>query len=74
MCPVAWTLYGLVASQYGDNMDTLENGQRVEEFIRIYFGYEHDYIKMVAIVVASFTVLFALIFTFGIKSFNFQKR
>ncbi|XP_050890340.1 pleiotropic drug resistance protein 1 [Lathyrus oleraceus] len=28
MCPVAWTLYGLVASQYGDNMDTLENGQR----------------------------------------------
>ncbi|KAL5071417.1 hypothetical protein RYX36_022304 [Vicia faba] len=74
MCPVAWTLYGLVASQYGDNMDTLENGQRVEEFIRIYFGFEHDYLGMVAIVVASFSVLFAIIFIFGIKAFNFQKR
>ncbi|XP_058724835.1 pleiotropic drug resistance protein 1-like [Vicia villosa] len=74
MCPVAWTLYGLVASQYGDNMDRLENGERVEEFVRNYFGFDHEYLGMVAIVVASFSVLFAIIFTFGIKAFNFQKR
>ncbi|CAK8570044.1 unnamed protein product [Lathyrus sativus] len=74
VCPVAWTLYGLLASQYGDNMDRLENGQRVEEFVRNYFGFEHDFLGVVAIVVAGFSVLFALIFTFGIKAFNFQKR
>ncbi|RDX94998.1 ABC transporter G family member 34, partial [Mucuna pruriens] len=74
ICPVAWTLYGLVASQYGDNRDTLENGQRVEEFVRSYFGFEHDFLGVVAIVVAGFSVLFALIFAFGIKAFNFQKR
>ncbi|CAL5206363.1 unnamed protein product [Lathyrus oleraceus] len=74
VCPVAWTLYGLLASQYGDNMDKLENGQRVEEFVSNYFGFEHDFLGVVAIVVAGFSVLFALIFTFGIKAFNFQKR
>ncbi|XP_004498643.1 pleiotropic drug resistance protein 1-like [Cicer arietinum] len=74
VCPVAWTLYGLVASQYGDNMDTLENGQRVEEFVKSYFGFEHDFLGVVAIVVAGFSVLFALVFTFSIKVFNFQKR
>jgi len=74
ICPVAWTLYGLVASQYGDDMHTLENGQRVEEFVKNYFGFEHDFLGVVAIVVAGFSLLFALIFAFGIKVFNFQKR
>ncbi|KAK7384765.1 hypothetical protein VNO78_30466 [Psophocarpus tetragonolobus] len=74
ICPVAWTLYGLVASQYGDDMNKLENDQRVEEFVRSYFGFEHDFLGVVAIVVAGFSVLFALIFAFGIKVFNFQKR
>jgi len=63
-----------VTSQYGDNMQKLENGQRVEEFVRNYFGFEHDFLGVVAIVVVSFSVFFALIFTFGIKAFNFQKR
>jgi len=55
-------------------MDTLDNGQSVEEFVRNYFGFEYDFLGVVAIAVASFSVLFALIFTYGIKAFNFQKR
>jgi len=55
-------------------MDTLDNGQSVEEFVRNYFGFEYDFLGVVAIVVVSFSVFFALIFTFGIKAFNFQKR
>ncbi|KOM25783.1 hypothetical protein LR48_Vigan187s002300 [Vigna angularis] len=74
ICPVAWTLNGLVASQYGNDMQKLENGQRVEEFVKSYFGFEHDFLGVVAIVVAGFSLLFALIFAFGIKVFNFQKR
>ncbi|KAL5127605.1 ABC transporter G family member 36 [Glycine soja] len=74
ICPVAWTLNGLVASQYGDNRDKLENGQRVEEFVKSYFGFEHDFLGLVASVVAGFSLLFAFIFAFGIKVLNFQKR
>ncbi|XP_057422907.1 pleiotropic drug resistance protein 1-like isoform X2 [Lotus japonicus] len=74
ICPVAWTINGLVTSQYGDDMGKLENGQRIEEFVESYFGFKHDFLGVVAVVVAGFSVLFALIFTFGIKAFNFQKR
>ncbi|XP_025606422.1 pleiotropic drug resistance protein 1 [Arachis hypogaea] len=74
ICPVAWTLNGLVTSQYGDNMDKLENGQRIKDFVESYFGFHHDFLGVVAIVVAAFSLLFALIFAFGIKVFNFQKR
>ncbi|WJX09854.1 transcription factor [Trifolium repens] len=74
ICPVAWTLNGLVTSQYGDSMQKLENGQRIEEFVRNYFGFKHDLLGVAAIFVAGFSVLFAFIFTFSIKAFNFQKR
>jgi hypothetical protein len=55
-------------------MEKLENGQRIEEFVRNYFGFKQDFLGVVAIVVAGFSVLFAFIFTFSIKAFNFQKR
>jgi len=67
-------LNGLVSSQYGDDMHKLEDGQRVAEFVKRYFGFEHDFLGVDAIVVAGFSVLFALIFAFGIKVFNFQQR
>ncbi|CAJ2674952.1 unnamed protein product [Trifolium pratense] len=74
ICPVAWTLNGLVTSQYGDNIEPLENDKSVKEFVKSYFGFEQENLGMAAIFVAGFSVLFALIFTFGIKAFNFQKR
>ncbi|KAK4274401.1 hypothetical protein QN277_017626 [Acacia crassicarpa] len=74
ICPVAWTLNGLITSQYGDQKEKLESGQIVEEFVTSYFGFRYDLLGIVAIVVASFSILFALIFAFGIKKFNFQKR
>ncbi|XP_058751871.1 pleiotropic drug resistance protein 1-like [Vicia villosa] len=75
-CPVAWTIYGLVASQFGDittDMST-ENGKTVKMFIEDFYGIKHDFIGESAIVVAGIAVLFALIFAVAIKSFNFQKR
>jgi hypothetical protein len=63
-----------VTSQYGDNLETLENGESVEVFVRNYFGFKHDLLGVAAIFVAGFSVLFAFIFTFSIKAFNFQKR
>ncbi|KAK2651448.1 hypothetical protein Ddye_011304 [Dipteronia dyeriana] len=73
-CPVSWTLYGLVASQFGDIKDTLDTGETVEEFLRDYFGFEHDFLGVVAAINVGFTVLFAVIFAVSIKVFNFQKR
>ncbi|KAI4316280.1 hypothetical protein L6164_024275 [Bauhinia variegata] len=74
ICPVAWTLNGLLASQYGDVKEKLESGQTIEEFVRSYFGFKHELVGLVAVVVAGFAAFFALIFAFGIKALNFQKR
>ncbi|XP_057969760.1 pleiotropic drug resistance protein 1-like [Malania oleifera] len=74
-CPVAWTLYGLIVSQYGDLTDVLtDRNQPVNEFLREYYGFKHDFLGVVAAVVVVFTVLFAFIFAFSIKVFNFQRR
>jgi hypothetical protein len=71
--PVAWSLYGLVASQYGDvkqNIKTSDGSQTVEGFLRNYFGFKYDFIGVVALV----NVAFALVFAIAIKMFNFQRR
>lgn len=75
-CPVAWTLYGLAASQFGDIVDIrLEgDGETVKDFIGRFFGYKHAHLGYVAIAVVGFTVLFAFIFAFSTKVFNFQRR
>ncbi|PQP92778.1 pleiotropic drug resistance protein 1 [Prunus yedoensis var. nudiflora] len=74
VCPVAWTLYGMVASQFGDIKDTLESGESVEHFLRSYFGYKHDFLGIVAVVIVGFSLLFGFIFAYGIRAFTFQKR
>ncbi|XP_027349850.1 pleiotropic drug resistance protein 1-like isoform X3 [Abrus precatorius] len=75
--PVAWTLYGLVTSQFGDIQKHVEfNGKStsVEDFLRNYFGYKHDFLGVVAAVLIGFSLTFAFIFAMAIKTFNFQRR
>jgi hypothetical protein len=75
---VAWTVYGLVVSQYGDMEDMIkvpgQPDQQVGQFIKSYFGYDEDFMGVVAAVLAGFTVFFALIYAYCIKAFNFQQR
>ncbi|KAL9400281.1 hypothetical protein Peur_009242 [Populus x canadensis] len=73
-CPFSWTLYGLIASQYGDLEDKVEGDETVKDFLRNYFGFRHDFVGICAIVVVGMSVLFAFIFAFSIKTFNFQRR
>ncbi|KAK7822380.1 pleiotropic drug resistance protein 1 [Quercus suber] len=75
-CPIAWTLYGLVVSQFGDIEELMTDGnnESVKEFVKSYFGYKHDFLGVVAVVVAGIAVLFAFIFAVSIKVFNFQRR
>ncbi|XP_052883731.1 pleiotropic drug resistance protein 1-like isoform X1 [Gossypium arboreum] len=76
ICPVSWTLYGLVASQFGDITHMLEDGnnETVEQYLRNFYDFRHDYLGLVAAVIVSFAVLFGAIFTVSIKMFNFQRR
>ncbi|KDP36996.1 hypothetical protein JCGZ_06052 [Jatropha curcas] len=75
-CPLSWTLYGLIASQYGDIKDPLEDGARqpVQDYVREYYGVKHDFLGAVAAVIPGIAVLFAFIFAVSIRSFNFQRR
>lgn len=75
-CPVAWTLYGLVASQFGDYETQLDKDPEVtvKKFLKSYFGFRHDFLGYVAIAMIGFVVLFAVVFAFAIKVFNFQRR
>lgn len=74
-CPVSWTLYGLVASQFSDIKTPLESSsQTVEEYVRVYLGYRHDFLGVVAAVVLGFTILFATTFAVSMKVFSFQRR
>ncbi|PPD81914.1 hypothetical protein GOBAR_DD21151 [Gossypium barbadense] len=74
ICPVSWTLYGLVVSQFGDIQDVLENGETVEQYLRNYLGFKHEFIGIVAVIIIAFTILFGAIFTVSIRWFNFQIR
>ncbi|TVU11000.1 hypothetical protein EJB05_44558 [Eragrostis curvula] len=74
ICPVAWTLYGLVVSQYGDIMTPMDDGTPVKVFVEDYFDFKHSWLGWVAAVVVAFSMLFAALFGFAIMKFNFQKR
>uniref|UniRef100_A0A0E0QPX2 ABC transporter domain-containing protein n=1 Tax=Oryza rufipogon TaxID=4529 RepID=A0A0E0QPX2_ORYRU len=74
ICPVAWTINGLVTSQFGDVDDKFDNGVRVSDFVESYFGYNLDLLWVAAMAVVSFAILFAILFGFSLKLFNFQKR
>lgn len=77
--PIAWSLYGLLASQYGDDdkLVMLSDGIRsvpIKLLLEDVFGYRHDFLGITGVMVAGFCVFFAVIFAFAIKSFNFQRR
>ncbi|XP_073124129.1 pleiotropic drug resistance protein 1-like [Henckelia pumila] len=74
ICPISWTLYGLVASQFGDIKTNIEDNETVEHFITSYFGFKHDFVGYVALIIVGISVLFGFIFAFSIRAFNFQKR
>ncbi|XP_030479880.1 pleiotropic drug resistance protein 1 [Cannabis sativa] len=74
-CPVAWTMYGMLVSQYGDVTEKFDGTEEtVKEFVERFFGYKHDFLGIVAFVNVVFAVAFPVIFSLLIKAFNFQKR
>lgn len=79
ICPIAWTLRGVITSQLGDVETmiiepTFEGS--VKEFLEVNFGYGGGS-KMVgvsAVVLLGFSMFFFSVFAISVKVFNFQKR
>ncbi|XP_021765340.1 ABC transporter G family member 35-like [Chenopodium quinoa] len=79
ICPVAWTVYGLIVSQYGDLTQTIQGtgmtpDPMIKDYIQIHFGYEPDFMGPVAVVLVGFTVFFAFLYAYCIRTLNFQMR
>ncbi|OEL37706.1 ABC transporter G family member 37 [Dichanthelium oligosanthes] len=74
ICPVAWTLYGLGASQFGDVVDKMETGETVAEFLRSYYGFRHEYLGVAAVATMACAIAFAFVFGLSVKYINFQRR
>ncbi|KAG6412108.1 hypothetical protein SASPL_124776 [Salvia splendens] len=76
--PVAWTIYGIVASQFGDLDCEIEvpgvSYVAVKTLLRQNLGFDHDFLPLVVFMYLVFILLFVLIFGFGIKYLNYQKR
>lgn len=77
--PVAWTLYGLIASQLGDVETTIvEYGvspdPTVKEFLKSFFDYEESFLGVVVAILAAFTIMFFTIFSYAFRTLNFQNR
>lgn len=76
--PVAWTIYGLVTSQVGDKNNLVEIPGGGEVPLKLYlkenFGFEYDFLGVVAAMHVVWTVFFCFIFAYAIKFLNFQRR
>ena len=75
VCPVSWSMNGLVSCEYGDNTESkLESGETVTQFLMDYFGYKYELLGIVIAVLVGFNLLFIFLHCFSTKMFNFQKR
>ncbi|KAG8380612.1 hypothetical protein BUALT_Bualt06G0033800 [Buddleja alternifolia] len=76
--PVAWTIYGLVTSQVGDQTELVQvpglGDIPVNEYLDRFLGFRHDFLGAVAGAHVGWAILFCLVFAFSIKYLNFQKR
>ncbi|KAJ6842230.1 ABC transporter G family member 42-like [Iris pallida] len=78
ICPVSWTVYGLIVTQYGDLEDMIkvpgQSDQTIKFYVEDHFGFHSDFMGVVAAVLVGFCVFFAFMFAFCIKKLNFQQR
>ncbi|GFP80385.1 pleiotropic drug resistance protein 3 [Phtheirospermum japonicum] len=75
--PTSWSLNGMLTSQYGDIEEKIlvfGETKTVTAFLRDYFGYHHDLLPLVAVMLILYPIVFASLFTYCIGKLNFQKR
>uniref|UniRef100_A0A0E0M6E0 ABC transporter domain-containing protein n=1 Tax=Oryza punctata TaxID=4537 RepID=A0A0E0M6E0_ORYPU len=77
ICPVAWTLRGVITSQLGD-VETRIVGPgfdgTVQEFLQQNLGFEQGMTGATVAILIAFSVFFFSIYAISIKMINFQRR
>ncbi|XP_039132009.1 ABC transporter G family member 31 isoform X2 [Dioscorea cayenensis subsp. rotundata] len=77
ICPVAWTLRGIITSQLGDVETQLVgpgfNGT-VKEYLETQLGFDAGMTGVCVAVLIGFAMLFFFIYAFSIKFINYQRR
>ncbi|KAL1334319.1 hypothetical protein HN51_063249 [Arachis hypogaea] len=77
ICPTAWSLNGLLTSQYGDmdkEITIFGKKEQVGAFLKDYYGFRHDRLSLAAVVLIAFPIVYASLFAYCIGKMNFQKR
>ncbi|MQL82152.1 hypothetical protein Taro_014617 [Colocasia esculenta] len=76
--PAAWTVYGLMVSQLGDQHGLIsvpgKSDQSVKEFLEDYLGLQDKYFSLVVLLHLGICLLFLLTFIISIRELNFQRR
>jgi hypothetical protein len=75
--PLAWTMYGLIVTQYVDLEDPItvpsESKQMINYYVTYHFGYHRDFMPVVAHVLVLFATFLAFMYVVYIKRLNFQQ-
>ncbi|OVA02681.1 ABC transporter-like [Macleaya cordata] len=77
ICPVAWTLRGIISSQLGDSDEHIIGPGfegSVKEYIEKSLGYGPGMIGKSALVLVCFCCFFFTVYAVSIKVLNYQKR
>lgn len=83
LCPTAWTMNGLITSQYGNENRSIKvvnyttggtDPQDITTFLNTTYGFHKDFLPAVAVVLIVFPLFFATVFTFCVRTLNFQRR
>ncbi|KAK9998376.1 hypothetical protein SO802_017979 [Lithocarpus litseifolius] len=77
ICPIAWTLRGIISSQLGD-VETKIVGDgfegTVKEYLDYFLGFGPGMVGVSVAVLIGFCLLFYMVFAISVKVLNFQKR
>ncbi|KAJ4721744.1 Pleiotropic drug resistance ABC transporter [Melia azedarach] len=77
LAPTSWTLNGMLTSQYGDTDEKINvfgETKTLTSFLEDYFGFYHDRLPIIAVVLIIFPIVLASLFAFFIGRLNFQRR
>ncbi|XP_062201348.1 ABC transporter G family member 51 isoform X2 [Phragmites australis] len=77
ICPVAWTLRGIITSQLGDVQTRIVGpgiDGTVQEFLEGSLGFEQGMTGTTVAVLVAFSLFFFAIYAISIKIINFQRR
>ncbi|KAL5564644.1 hypothetical protein UlMin_027808 [Ulmus minor] len=77
LSPTSWVLNGMLTSQYGDihkEISVFGTNKTVAAFLEDYYGYHHNLLGLVAVVLLVFPFVLASLFAYCIGRLNFQRR